>query len=121
MLIGFNIVLILACLSTAGALGYLYSKVRNIGRVEGVTGALTPVEDSGHGRIENFLIVGTDSGQGLDPKDPVLVGRPGGVRSDTIMILRLDPTANSAQLLSSSTPVPDFSVMSMNLPSPTFL
>jgi len=100
VLIGFNIFLILVCLSTAGGLGYLYSKVRNIGRVQGVSGALTPVEGSGKARTENFLIVGTDSGEGLDPNDPVLIGRPGGVRSDTIMILRLDPTSDTAQLLS---------------------
>src|SRR4051812_42370199 len=100
VLIGFNIFLILVCLSTAVGLTYLYARVRDIGRVQGISGVLAPPEGTGQGQIQNFLIVGTDSGEGLDPKDPVLIGRPGGVRSDTIMILRLDPTANSAQLLS---------------------
>ncbi len=85
---------------TAGGLGYLYSKVSDIGRIQGIAGALTPVAQSGPGQVENYLIVGTDSGEGLDPKDPVLTGRPGGVRSDTIMILRLDPASDQAELLS---------------------
>jgi LCP family protein required for cell wall assembly len=100
LLISLNVFLIVVCLTTAGAVGYLYSKVRDIGRIQGISRALTPVADSGPGHVENFLIVGTDSGEGLDPKDPVLVGRPGGVRTDTIMILRLDPASDHAQLLS---------------------
>jgi len=88
------------CLLMAGSLAYLYGKVSNIGRVQGIGSSLTPVEDSGPGHIENYLIVGTDSGEGLDPKDPVLIGRPGGLRSDVIMILRLDPSSDKAQLLS---------------------
>ncbi|MEY2403825.1 MAG: hypothetical protein QOD38_1376, partial [Acidimicrobiaceae bacterium] len=81
-------------------LAYFYGKVRAIGRVE-LGNALTPVEKTGGPAVaENFLIVGSDSGEGLDPKDPVLVGRPGGVRSDTIMVLRLDPASDHAQLLS---------------------
>jgi LCP family protein required for cell wall assembly len=99
VLISFNIVLIMICLVTAGGLAYFYGKVRSIGRVE-LGGALTPLDESTPGAPENILIVGTDSGEGLDPKDPVLIGRPGGLRSDTIMILHLDPTSDRAQLLS---------------------
>ena len=99
MLISVNVVLIVVCLVTAGGLAYFYGKVRSIGRVE-LGNALTPLDTSGPAVAQNILIVGTDSGEGLDPKDPVLIGRPGGVRSDTIMILRLDPASDRAQLLS---------------------
>ncbi|MEY2450005.1 MAG: hypothetical protein QOH79_3481 [Acidimicrobiaceae bacterium] len=100
MLISLNVCLIIVALLTAGGLAYFYGKVRAIGRVE-LGNALTPVEKTGGPAVaENFLIVGSDSGEGLDPKDPVLVGRPGGVRSDTIMVLRLDPASDHAQLLS---------------------
>jgi len=101
LLIGFNIFLVLVCLLTAGGIGYVYSKVSRIGRVQ-LGNALAPTSTSGGigDRAENFLIVGTDSAEGLDPNDPVLAGRPGGLRSDTIMILRVDPNSDHALLLS---------------------
>jgi LCP family protein required for cell wall assembly len=99
LLIGGNILLILICLLTAGGLAYGYSKLSAIGRVQ-LGNSLAPVDKAASGGAENFLIVGTDSAEGLDPKDPVLAGRPGGLRSDTIMILRLDPNSDHAQLLS---------------------
>jgi LCP family protein required for cell wall assembly len=91
--------LICICLLTAGGLGYAYSKVSSIGRVQ-LGNTLAPVDNTTGGAPENYLIVGTDSAEGLSPNDPVLAGRPGGLRSDTIMILRLDPNSNHAQLLS---------------------
>ena len=52
----------------------------------------------------NFLIVGTDSALGLDPDDPVLRGRvveeSGRSLADAIMLVRLDPVAGSAWVLS---------------------
>jgi LCP family protein required for cell wall assembly len=99
MLISFSILLIVVSLVTAGSVAYFYGKVRSIGRVE-LGNALTPVDKSLPAAAENILIVGTDSGEGLDPNDPVLIGRPGGLRSDTIMVLRLDPSSDRAQLLS---------------------
>jgi LCP family protein required for cell wall assembly len=98
-LISLNICLIVISLLTAGGLAYFYGKVRAIGRVE-LGNSLTPVDKSGPRAAENILIVGTDSGEGLDPKDPVLIGRPGGLRSDTIMVLRIDPASDRALLLS---------------------
>jgi LCP family protein required for cell wall assembly len=98
-LISFNICLIVISLLTAGTLAYFYGKVSSIGRVE-VGNALTPVDESLPQGAENILIVGTDSAEGLDPKDPVLIGRPGGLRSDTILVLRIDPASDHAQLLS---------------------
>jgi LCP family protein required for cell wall assembly len=78
---------------------YAYSKLSNIGRVQ-LGNALAPADTTTAGHAENYLIVGTDSAEGLDPNDPVLAGRPGGLRSDTIMVLRLDPSSDHAQLLS---------------------
>ena len=54
----------------------------------------------------NFLVVGVDSSEGLDPDDPVRVGRDledearGVVRPDTILIVRLDPATGEAAVLS---------------------
>ena len=98
-MIALNIFLIFVCLVTATGLQYFYRKVSHIGRVE-LGNSLTPSDDAASHGAENILIVGVDSGEGLDPHDPVLIGRPGGIRSDTIMILRLDPATDHAQLLS---------------------
>jgi LCP family protein required for cell wall assembly len=61
---------------------------------------LSPEPSGGSDQPQNILIVGTDSGEGLDPNDPILEGRPGGIRSDTIMVLRIDPQSAKASLLS---------------------
>ena len=54
----------------------------------------------------NFLLVGVDSSEGLDPNDPVRVGRDivaeanGRFLSDTILLMRLDPATGDAAVLS---------------------
>ncbi len=54
----------------------------------------------------NFLLVGVDSSEGLDPDDPVRSGRDtvseanGRFLSDTILMLRLDPATGDASVMS---------------------
>jgi LCP family protein required for cell wall assembly len=52
------------------------------------------------GEPENFLIVGIDSAAGINPNDPINIGRGATNNTDTIMILRVDPGSDKAQLLS---------------------
>ncbi len=55
----------------------------------------------GGGDAQNYLLVGTDSADRLDPDDPVTNGREDlTVLSDTIMLLRVDPGSSQAHLLS---------------------
>jgi polyisoprenyl-teichoic acid--peptidoglycan teichoic acid transferase len=88
-------------LMTAGGLAYVYSKYARLPRVE-VGMVLT--ERGGSDAAQNFLIVGVDSAEGLDPDDPIREQREdmgiGDLRSDTIMVLRVDPAAERASLLS---------------------
>jgi LCP family protein required for cell wall assembly len=66
-----------------------------------LTGLLQPVETAvAEGQAQNVLIVGTDSADGLPDDDPRRIGRDAGVRSDTIMLLRVDPASEQASLLS---------------------
>lgn len=89
----------------AGALGYGTSKLDNVKRLRldhvlgdgGGSGGDGQVAD---GAPQNYLLVGADDATGLDPDDPVAAGRPGGIRSDTIMVLRVDPQSESAHLVS---------------------
>jgi polyisoprenyl-teichoic acid--peptidoglycan teichoic acid transferase len=87
----------------AGALAYGYQKYGQIPRIE-IGDTLSATEDRGGGAVvtKNFLIVGVDSAAGLDPDDPVASSRTdvAGLRSDTMMILRVDPASTRAALLS---------------------
>src|SRR5262245_22024088 len=88
---------VLGISATAFGLGYVYRKVSRIPRVE-----LSSVLDSSQeaGEPENYLIVGIDDADGLDEDDPVRTGRDGLMRSDTIMVMRVDPEARQASILS---------------------
>lgn len=101
LILSLNVVLIVAALGTAAALGYGYEKVGNLPRISFEEGVLA-ARDEGSGATDavNILLVGTDSGAGLDSDDPVLVGRPSSKLADVIMILRLEPETGDAALLS---------------------
>jgi polyisoprenyl-teichoic acid--peptidoglycan teichoic acid transferase len=100
LLLSFNIVLVLVALSAAAVLGYGYEKAGSFPRVNLPPGVLSDIEAT-PGESMNVLLVGTDASDGLDPDDPILVGRPPtGDLADVIMILRLDPDTNDAALLS---------------------
>ena len=93
------VTLVLGLVATAGGLTYAYSKYSRLGRVRLGT-VLTERADPGEPR--NILLVGVDSAATLDPDDPARAGREdvGGLRSDTMMILRADPATGDARLLS---------------------
>jgi LCP family protein required for cell wall assembly len=82
---------------SAAALGYVYRKYQRLPRID-LTGVLD--ETTGSDQPENYLVVGIESAENLDPDDPVRIGRGGARKSDTIMILRIDPQARGAKLLS---------------------
>jgi polyisoprenyl-teichoic acid--peptidoglycan teichoic acid transferase len=100
---GQRLVVTLGCVSalalgaSAAGLGYVYRKYERLPRVE-LSGVLDEASDSGG--PENYLVAGIESAEGLDPDDPVRIGRAGAGKSDTIMILRIDPRERGAKLLS---------------------
>lgn len=97
-----NVFAMVAFVGAAAVLGYGYKKYGQIPRVE-IAEVLT---DSGADETgveaQNFLLVGVDSAANLDEDDPVRASRDaiGGLRSDTMMILRVDPASARAALLS---------------------
>ncbi len=95
-----NVIVIGIALIIAAGLGYANTKLADVQRLA-LSGALTQ-PDAAPGAPQNFLIVGTDSDLGLSSNDPALQGRGNvtGARSDTIMILHVDPKTRSASLLS---------------------
>ena len=83
----------LACalLLTAGGLAYVYTKYSKLPRVTARLGADARQEDDD--AAQNFLLVGVDSAADLAEDDPARAGRGnvGGLRSDTVMVLRVEP------------------------------
>lgn len=110
LLLGLSLFVIAGCLVTAAGLYYALDKFNDIPRIT-LTHVLTPpVDDAVDGGGDqwdqplNFLLVGSDTRDNIDPDDPdsgaFLNGDFGGQRSDTIMILRLDPTTDQAAIIS---------------------
>src|SRR4051812_15111636 len=102
-LIIFNVFCILVALAGAGSLAYAKRKVNEIQRVElaNIDG-FQPGEELTSDEPRNFLIVGADSDDGLEAGDAASSGRDSvtGIRSDTIMVVRIDPKTNEAKVLS---------------------
>ena len=89
------IALFTAVIGAAGTLVAARRVVDEVPRVSGVTAVLDAVS----GDIENYLLVGSDSRALGDPNTGG-TGDVTGSRSDTIMVLRLDTSNDSAALLS---------------------
>ncbi len=89
-------------LVAAGLVAYAKQTVAQIPRVT-IGKDLQSVDELASGDPQNFLIVGVDSDEGLAADDPVRDGRDAevtGLRSDTIMVVRIDPEAGEARVLS---------------------
>lgn len=85
----------------AAAVGYGLYKLEQVERVDGLALAASPP-----GEPENFLVVGSDTRDTLDETGFDTAGFNGegaegsGQRSDTIMVVRVDPAQETADILS---------------------
>lgn len=91
---------VVACAAGAAAAGYFGLRLSQIDRVTDIDIAAARA-----GEPANYLLVGTDSREGLDPEDPDTAGFTGDGETgcdctDTIMVLRVDPQEKQAQILS---------------------
>jgi len=99
LLISLNVVVVLICFSSAAGLAFAFRQASDVQRFGGLSSTLDSTVAKGE--PENYLLVGVDNSEGLDSKDPVLIGRSRkSLLSDTIMILRVDPTTQQASILS---------------------
>lgn len=89
--------LVVLCLASAAGLAYVERQVSDVPRLS-FGGVLDEQQESSEPR--NILLVGIDDGTGLAAGDPVLRGRSRSLNTDTIMVLRVDPSSERAALLS---------------------
>lgn len=99
-----NVLVVMGCFCAAGGLLYVDNKTSQIQHVR-LSHVLTGNEDVDVATEPiNVLLVGVDDAEGLDPDDPVRAERQdegvGGLRSDTIMILRVMPQEQRLALMS---------------------
>ncbi len=99
-MIGLGVVGITTSLLGAGVMAWGLDKYEAIGSVD-----IGSVEAADVGEPSNWLLVGTDSREGIDPNDPgagVFLGEgaPDGKRTDTMIVARVDPAAGTINLLS---------------------
>jgi len=94
-------VVTVALFAGAGVVVYAYGK---FGQLVRFSFEEAPVEEAPPGEPVNYLIVGSDSRENVDPDDPsfadVLPGVVGGSRTDTIILARIDPEDVGIQLVS---------------------
>ncbi|MGE0879625.1 MAG: LCP family protein [Acidimicrobiia bacterium] len=107
LLIATNLALIAGLLTAAWGMNYGETKVSQILREpQTVTQELAEVpsseENGGVAAAQNFLITGSDDRSCIQPDSPFIgaFGEAGGLRSDTIMVLRVDPSTEQAAILS---------------------
>ncbi|MBW8827556.1 MAG: LCP family protein [Acidobacteria bacterium] len=102
LLIAFNLVVIVGCLTGAGGLGYLYYQFGRLPRIDLDPGHLTARDP---GDPQNFLLVGSDSrafveAGSSDEASFGDAGQTGDARADTIILVRVDPRTRKAAMLS---------------------
>ena len=95
-----GVFLALSCLLVASAVGYVFWKT---GRFKRTDVPLDQVASAQAAR--NYLIIGSDSRANIDANDPQQAvfmgdGNPTGQRSDTILLVRVDPVAGNVKMLS---------------------
>lgn len=97
LLLGFNALIVVACIAAAAGLHTFSDKLSSVETVAIDSASAAPLDPA---ETRNILIVGTDSAANLDEDDPVNAGREGENLADVIMVMRIDPEAGTARLLS---------------------
>ncbi len=97
LLLGFNALVVVACLAAAAGLHTFSSKLSSVETVSINSPDAAPLDPA---ETRNILIVGTDSAANLDENDPIQNGRENENLADVIMIVRIDPDEGTARLLS---------------------
>jgi LCP family protein required for cell wall assembly len=102
LLIAFNLLLIMGCIAGATGIGYFYYQFGQLPRISFADGVITP--DAPPGDPQNFLLVGSDTRAFVDSDEEAehfgSGSDTGGQRSDTMILVRVDPRAKRAAMVS---------------------
>lgn len=102
LLIAFNVLLITGCVAAAAGIGYFYYQFGQLPRIDFAADILTP--DAPPGEPQNFLLVGSDTRDFVESDDQADSfggqGSTGPPKSDTIILVRVDPREQRAAMIS---------------------
>ena len=91
-----------ASIGASWFLNDVYGSFTDLGRVEFAADVL--ITDTDPAEPVNFLLIGEDSAEGLDPNDPAAFARPkdsrGRFQADSVTVLRVNPSTGQAWVLS---------------------
>jgi LCP family protein required for cell wall assembly len=93
------VLLSIACIAAASGVGYVYWITGQFLRAD------LALDRASNKEPRNYLVIGSDSRANVDPNDPnagalLGPGEPAGKRSDTILLVRIDPVAGTVKMLS---------------------
>ena len=96
---------VLMSVATLAGAAFVVSVYVKLGELVRFTEDEVDVEDAAAGAPENFLIVGSDSRENVDPDDPDFAdvlpnSQVSGTRSDTIIVARVDPRSTQVDMVS---------------------
>jgi LCP family protein required for cell wall assembly len=94
-----GVLLTFSCIAAATGVGYLYWVTGQFLRAD------LALDSASSKEPRNYLVIGSDSRDNVDPNDPnagAFLGpdAPSGKRSDTILLVRIDPLAGTVKMLS---------------------
>lgn len=90
-------------LATSVVYAYVRMKFGQIERIDNLTCAILSCEDDDPGDPQNWLLVGSDTRENIPEEEQFKFGTEqdaAGLRTDTMMVLRVDPRAAKAAILS---------------------
>ncbi len=97
-----SVAVIVGAIGAAWFLNDVYEAFSDLGRVEFAADVL--ITDTDPGDPVNYLLIGEDSAEGLDPDDPAAFARDvdsrGRFQADSIVIVRVNPTTGQAWVVS---------------------
>jgi polyisoprenyl-teichoic acid--peptidoglycan teichoic acid transferase len=96
-ILGVGVVVVLGIVAGIAAIGYGIFRFNQINKEK------LSLSKVGAGEPQNYLIVGSDSRDSIDKSDPnykAFGGSTGGQRSDTIIVMRVDPKSHTIDMLS---------------------
>jgi polyisoprenyl-teichoic acid--peptidoglycan teichoic acid transferase len=103
LLIGLNIFVGLCVLAAAGGYGYLKFRLGQLDKISFACNVLRNCGDDDPGKPMNVLLVGSDTRANISKEERAKFGIAadvGGERTDTMMVLHIDPTSEKASILS---------------------
>ena len=95
----FGLLVFAAAVGGAAGLATVKSQVSKIPRVS--VGLSLSFEKQSNSEAQNFLLVGIDSAEGIDPDSPIHIDREANtLLTDSVILVRIDPDADRVAMLS---------------------